>query len=267
MMMTVPMTLMEMVTMTSKESARFEAAKAKIIGNDRLRPTIGVLAEKTIHAVVKNYLEPDEDCQEIPVAGFVADIFRQTPHGPEILEIQTRAMYKMKRKLDAFLPQYPVTIVYPIPSKKMLIWVDEETGELSPPRKSPKKGTAYSAVRELYSIREYLNHPNLRIKLLLMEMEEYKLLNGRGASRKIHATRYDRIPGDLTGEMDLTCPEDYMQLIPADLPEEFTSADFAKAAHIRKDDAGHWLLLFRLLNVVEKIGQSGKSYLYRCREF
>ena len=36
----------------------------------------------------------------------------------------------MREKLDAFLRLYPVTIVYPIPRYKWLIWIDEESGEL-----------------------------------------------------------------------------------------------------------------------------------------
>ncbi len=76
-----------------------------------MRQGIGTLSEKTVHAVMKNYYAPDTDMHEIPIENFVADIFT----GQEIIEIQTRAFYKMRRKLDAFLPLYPVTIVYPIP--------------------------------------------------------------------------------------------------------------------------------------------------------
>ena len=45
----------------------FEEAKRKIIGTDRQRLGIGTLSEKTVHAILKNYYEPDEDRQEIPV--------------------------------------------------------------------------------------------------------------------------------------------------------------------------------------------------------
>ena len=95
-----------------------------------MRQGIGTLSEKTVHAVMKNYYAPDTDMHEIPIENFVADIFT----GQEIIEIQTRAFYKMRRKLDAFLPLYPVTIVYPIPHIKWLSWIDEETGETSPKR-------------------------------------------------------------------------------------------------------------------------------------
>ena len=58
--------------------SRFEAAKDKIIGKDRQRLQIGTLSEKTVHAVVKNFYEPDEDKQEVPIEGLFADIFTGT---------------------------------------------------------------------------------------------------------------------------------------------------------------------------------------------
>ena len=61
--------------MTSEETARFTAAKERIIGKNRERNGIGTLSEKTVHAVLKNYYAPDETQHEIPVEGCVADIF------------------------------------------------------------------------------------------------------------------------------------------------------------------------------------------------
>ena len=84
----------------------FEKAKEKIIGVNRERKTIGVLSEKTVHAVLKNYYEPDEDHQEIPVEGMVADIYRDG----NIIEIQTAHFDKLREKLARFLPYYDVTI-------------------------------------------------------------------------------------------------------------------------------------------------------------
>ncbi|MDE7114562.1 MAG: hypothetical protein K2O57_10370, partial [Acetatifactor sp.] len=100
----------------------FQAAKDKIIGVDRQRLGIGTLSEKTVHAILKNFYESDEDHQEIPIDNYVADIY----HDGEIIEIQTRQFNKMRNKLSAFLPLYPVTIVYPIPREKWVIWIDQE---------------------------------------------------------------------------------------------------------------------------------------------
>ena len=124
----------------------FEEAKKKIIGVDRQRIGIGTLSEKTVHAILKNYYEPDEDHQEIPIENYVADIYRDE----EIIEIQTRQFNRMRDKLNTFLSLYPVTIIYPIPRQKWLIWIDEESGELSQKRKSASRGTPYFAFEELY---------------------------------------------------------------------------------------------------------------------
>lgn len=119
------------------DEERFERAKNRVIGIARERQGIGTLSEKTVHAVLKNYYAPDTDMHEIPIENYVADIYT----GSEIIEIQTGLFNAMRKKLDTFLPLYPVTIVYPIPHIKWLSWIDEETGETSPKRKSPNTAT------------------------------------------------------------------------------------------------------------------------------
>ena len=236
----------------------FEAARKKVIGVDRKRSGIGTLSEKTVHAILKNYYEPDEEKQEIPIENYVADIFSDGG----IMEIQTRQFNKMRNKLSAFLPLYPVTIVYPIPREKWIIWIDEESGELSRKRKSPAKGNVYLAFIELYKIKMYLKNPNLRVKLVLMDMEEYKLLNGWSRDKKRGSSRYDRIPTKLVEEVDITRIEDYMQFVPYDLEEEFTSKEFAKAAHIPVKLAQTVLNILYDIGTVTRTGKKGREYLY-----
>lgn len=244
------------------DEKRFEEAKNRIIGKNRERQGIGTLSEKTVHAVMKNYYAPDTDMHEIPIENFVADIYT----GSGIIEIQTRSFNNMRRKLAAFLPLYPVTIVYPIPHVKWLIWIDEETGETSAKRKSPKKGNPYQAFIELYKIRPFLGDANLRLRLDLMDMEEYRLLNGWSKDKKKGSDRYDRIPLKLVEEVCIDRREDYMQFIPYDIPEEFTTKDFAECAKIPVSLAQTVLLILTDLNIVERIGRQGRSYLYVVRE-
>lgn len=241
----------------------FEEAKRKIIGIDRQRLGIGTLSEKTVHAILKNYYEPDEDRQEIPIENYVADIFV----GGEIIEIQTRQFDKLRDKLKAFLPLYPVTIVYPIPREKWIIWVDQETGELSGKRKSPLKGSPYTVFPELYKIKAFLKDPHLRLRLVLLDMEEYKLLNGRGKNRKIRASRYDRIPTELVQELEIERPEDFLQFVPPELEGEFTSKDFAKAARISQTLAQVTLNILYHMETVTRVGKKGNLYLYEANDF
>lgn len=238
---------------------RLEAAKDKVIGIDRQRLGIGTLSEKTLHAILKHYYEPDEDCQEIPIGKYYADIYRNG----EIIEIQTAQFNRMRDKLEAFLPEYSTTIVYPISHIKWLHWVDEETGEVKESRKVPRKGKVYDVFPELYKIKMHLKHPNLHLRILLLEMEEYKLLNGWGPQKKNHASKYDRIPIRVCEEVILDKKEDYMQLVPFDLEEEFTSKEFAKAAHIPQSQATVVLNILDHLEVVVRVGKRGNAYLYR----
>lgn len=240
------------------DKIRFEQAKAKIIGKDRQRLQIGTLSEKTVHAVVKNYYEPDEDKQEIPIEGMYADIFT----GNEIIEIQTRSFDQVRKKLDRFLPEYPVTVVLPIPDTKWLIWIDEETGELSTPRKSPKKGSEYSAFKELYKIKPYLKKEGLTIVLLFLDMEEYRLLNGWSKDKKKGSSRYDRIPVQITKEVCFKQSRDYEILLPNTLVGEFTSSEFAKAVKINARQANLVLNILLYMDVVKRTGKRGKAFVY-----
>lgn len=244
------------------DEKRFEQAKNRVIGINRERLGIGTLSEKTTHAVLKNYYAPDSDMHEIPIENYVADIYT----GTEIIEIQSRSFNTMRKKLNAFLPLYPVTIVYPIPHVKWLAWIDEETGEVSPKRKSPKKGNAYQAFIELYKIRSFLSNENLKFRFDLIDMEEYRLLNGWSRDKKRGSDRYDRIPQRLVEEVCIDRREDYMQFIPYDIKEPFTTKDFAKSAKIPVHLAQTVLLILYDLKIVERIGKQGNLYLYHIFE-
>lgn len=241
----------------------FEQAKERVIGIARERQGIGTLSEKTVHAVLKRYYAPDEDMHEIPIESYVADIYT----GTEIIEIQTRQFNRMREKLDVFLRLYPVTIVYPIPRHKWLIWIDEESGELSKPHKSPVNGNPYMAFAELYKIKVYLKNPNLHLRFVLLDMEEYRLLNGWSHDKKKGSCRYDRIPSQLVEEVRVDSIRDYMQFVPYELEEPFTSEQFAKAARIRKETAQMTLNILTYVECVERIGKKGHSYLYQVREW
>lgn len=246
----------------STQNTQFEQAKDKIIGTERTREGIGTLSEKSVHAVLKNYFAPNPEFQEVPIEGYVADIYT----GQEIIEIQTRQFNRMRDKLEAFLPICPVTIVYPMAAKKTLVWIDPETGEEVERRKSPKKVSIYEIFDELYKIKFFLTRPNLRIKMVFLELEEHKLLDGYGNDRKKRASKHDRIPLEILSEMNMECVEDYMQFVPFELlEEEFTSKDFAKEAKIHPKYAGVVVHVLHHVGILERVGKQGNSIVYKVK--
>lgn len=240
----------------------FENALNKIVGKERERHSIGILSEKTVHAVLKNYYEPDEEHQEIPVEGLVADIY----NNGNIIEIQTAQFNRLRDKLARFLPYYEVTVVYPVPYNKWLIWIDESTGECLPKRKSPKTGTHYQIFVELYRIKTFLKNEHIHFKIVMLDIEEYRLLNGWSHNKKRGSSRYDRIPVKLASEYSIERIEDYMQFLPIDLPEEFTTSDLAKCARIPIGLARITLNVLTYTENVKRVGKTGNKILYRVNE-
>lgn len=230
-----------------------------LLSREKEENGFGTLQEKTIHEVIKDFYCYDHDFQEQKRGRYIADI----AVGGDIWEIQTRAFNKLRGKLDAFLEKYHVTVIYPVAVEKKIYWLDQETGAITGGRRSPRRGSAYDVFWELYKIRPYLADPNLSIHVFLMDMEEYKLLNGWSRDKKRGASRYDRLPGKLKDIVRLETIKDYRYFLPDGLPGEFTSLDLAKCARIPRDTAQTCLLILRDLGVVELIGKKGRSNLHR----
>lgn len=255
------------VQMTDKETeyieqARFLAALHRIVGKKHDDKGIGTLAEKTVHGVLKNFYEPDEDRQEVALDGYFADIYNDEG----VIEIQTGSFNRLREKLAVFLNQYPVTVVYPMPCNKWVSWIDTQTGAVGGRRKSPRHFNRYDAFFELYKIKPFLTNANIRVHLVLMDMEELKLLNGWSSNKKRGAKRFDRIPLGIREIITLEQPEDYMQFIPYELEDAFTSSQFSAACKISSDTSRCALNILYAVGTVRRIGKRGNSYLYEVCE-
>lgn len=236
----------------------FEQACSRAIHTVQAQNGIGTLSEKTIHAVLKNYYAPDESWHEQRVANFVADAYT----GKEIFEIQTRNFNTLRRKLDAFLPLCDVTVVYPVAHTKYLRYIDRESGEISAPRKSPKTGNPYAVFPELYRIKPYLSHEHFHLRIALLDVEEYRFLDGWSTNKKKGASRSDALPLAFWDEVIIDSLKDYRRLIPENLPATFSTKDFKKAAHVSQPLAATALNVLFAAKAVVRTGKQGNLYLY-----
>lgn len=237
----------------------FKEACCKMIGALQGQNGIGTLREKTIHSVLKYYYAPDPAYHEIKIGPYVADICVDG----EIYEVQTRSFNKMRGKLEFFLQEHDVTIIYPVAHTKWLSWLDMETGELSPKRKTPKTGTFYQIVPELYKIKMFVNNPKLHFIICLIDVEETRCLNGWSRDKKRGSSRMDGIPVSIHDEIRIDSFCDYTVFLPDTLPEHFTSKDLGKAAKIPQNSAGTLLNVLLETKVIDRVGKTGNSYLYQ----
>lgn len=225
---------------------------------------IGVLNEKTLHATLKRWLDADVTHHEVPLpCGSVADIF----DGRRVTEIQTGNYSGFRQKLTRLLEAYPVTVVYPLVRRKWVVWIDPETGETTAPRRSPRTGSFTDAGRELIYILPCLHHPNLTLRLLLIDVEEHRLADGWGSGGKRGSHRAERYPRTIEGEVTLTVPADYAALLPTGLPRPFTAKQFGKAARMQGRALSGCLKLLLTMGVLTR-EKEGRTYYYSvtCEE-
>lgn len=223
---------------------------------------INTMGEKRLHMVLKRYYEPDETRHEQAVGHHIADILREG----EILEVQTASLYPLKTKIVHYLTETTcrVTVVHPICEKKWVRWIDPEDGSISERRRSPKRQNAITALADLIYLCDFLGESRLSFRLPILEVDDYRLLNGRGPDRKRHSARFERIPVALLGEISLTCAADYAALLPDALPDRFTAADFARQTHVQSRAAYAAVKVLCAVGVIRPDGKEGRAQAY-CR--
>ena len=240
------------------DKKRFSEICLRYRNRIRERVGIGTLGEKTLHAVLKDYFQEDERFQEFTVDGYVADVVREG----EVVEIQSRDLYRLSPKISTFLVENRVTVVHPIALSKTVFWMDPETGECISQRKSNKKGKAIDILPELYGLRDFLLNEKFRVCVMLLDVNEYRILDGYGKDKKKRATKLDRYPTALVDEIYLACADDYRRFLPSSLPEEFSSSDFRIAAKCDTFTAQRSLNILSQLGILECIGRKGRQKAY-----
>ncbi|MCI8611964.1 MAG: hypothetical protein HFE66_08640 [Clostridiales bacterium] len=243
--------------MTAPSAARFAAAREVLLQNHE-RYNIGTYRERSQHLILKHYFEPDSDRHEIPLEGYIADIYSEAG----VIEIQTSSFGALQSKLEAFLRNYPVTLVYPSAIKKRIIWTDPETGTTSVGAFRNFQRTRFSILSELFSISAFFAHPHLHILQLLTAASDYKLLDGFGKDRKGRATKTDTIPEELLEIVSLRDRGDILQMLPFFSGQTITNAEMAKAFGMRGMKLWRAVKFLEKIEVLYRSGKKGNSILY-----
>ena len=237
---------------------RFDAARLKVLGEGGLSCGIGRLSEKSVHKILKLYIEPNEEYHEREICGLYADVFN--PEG--IFEIQTRAAWRLEKKLPRLLSVSKVTVVIPIIVENTIRWLDKKTGEISDGRKSNKKESIFTALAEIYRLRGYIYKEGFSVRLVLLKTEDFRYLDSKDKKGRRSGTRIDKIPTELVGEIDLLTREDYAALLPNELPTPFRERDLRKAAKYPERLSSFVIGALKHAGVIRQVGKDGRAYLY-----
>ena len=277
---------------TPAEALRFATIAEEVMASPLYRmgshaspadaPHIGTLREKRLHAAVKLYLCPDETCHERPVG----DLLREDGAKPRrmvadiltdghIMEVQTGGFFPLREKIGWYLTHTPcrVTVVHPIPAVKYLSWIDPADGSILSRHRSPKKGRVKDVAKELYWVSDFIGDPRFAVRILLLELEEYRLADGWSRDKKRGSNRYERFTTALLGDVTLWTPADYAAyFLPPALsapdaegnPSVFTAAAYAKATGVRGKATYSTIHLLERLGLIqeseERVGRAAAWY-------
>ena len=141
-------------------------------------------------------------------------------------------------------------------------WIDTEDGSVKSRRRSPKKGSLIDALPELFWVSDMLDEERLAFCFPLLEIEEYRLLDGWSRDKKRGSNRFERIPVELVDEIRVK-GNDIAALLPKDLPDEFTRPQFSALLKLKGRKLYNALNFLCNVGAVEKGEKKGRSFVYR----
>jgi hypothetical protein len=241
--------------------------------------SIGTERESSLHRSLKFRYAGEGGKTEQIVEGFVADGVRDDG---EFIEVQTGSFAPLRRKIPELVKQGKVRIIHPIAiakyidvyesvppkrsAKKAAGAVSNAAGTTGKPlyrRKSPRKGSPWDLFDALLYAPELALLPGLTIELVLLDITEKRLRDGKGSWRRKGVSILDREMSAWHEAILLAKPADYLRFVPFKKNEEFTTALLAERAGIDAVAARKTLYVLTKLGIVTRIGKQKNSWVYK----
>ncbi len=218
---------------------------------------IGIRAESTLHRKLKEYYAAPGDELEKKIGGYYIDIVR----GNMLIEIQTGNFTGIRKKLKALLPSYQVKVVHPVYQTKYIERKDP-SGRVLSRRLSPKKENIYKIFDELVAMPDLINEAHFTLELLLTNIEEMRVTDGKGSWRRKGVSIEDRDLISVNASIPLNHKNDFLTFLPFKKGDLFTVRELSDAAAIKIYEAGRAVYCLSRMGTIEKIGKKGRWYLY-----
>jgi hypothetical protein len=217
---------------------------------------IGALNETPFHAALKALVAPPGSRFEVDVDGYVVDVVA----AGLLIEIQTRHVGQMRRKLERLLARHPVRLVLPVTLERWIV----RNGLEGPARRrrSPKRGGMADALFELVSIPALLDHPNLEIEVILVREEEEREHRPGAAWRKRGWVTVDRHLLAVAERRLFRGSRAWLSVLPHDLPDAFTTLDLKAGLGVTRRVAQRAAYVLREAGALRCTGMRGRSRLY-----
>lgn len=218
------------------------------------------MGETSLHDEVKRWYSQPGDRVETWVDGYLIDIVRDD----QLIEIQTGNFSAIKAKLEDLVSRHPIRLVHPIAQTKWIVRLDSR-GERVSKRRSPRRGRVEDLFLELVYIPHLMMEPNFSLEALLVQSVEELIDDGRGSWRRRRWSVHDRRLLDVVGRATFSTPANFLKLLPATLPEEFTTRELAESLGLRANIAQKTTYSLRHMDIIEIIGKRGRANIYSIK--
>jgi hypothetical protein len=219
------------------------------------------VTEQTLHEQLKELYALEKGEKEFAIGDYKVDVIS----GNLIIEIQTSNFSSIKNKLKELVKENRVRLVHPIAYQKWIVRLDKNKNQLSS-RKSPRRGKIEDIFYELVYLPKLLVHPRFEIEVVMIDMEEHWIDDGKGSWRRRRWSIHDKKLLKLRKSHLFSSPIAFKTLIPDTLPPEFTSRIFSKESRVNMRLAQKMLYCFTKMKLVERNGKKGQAYLYKINE-
>jgi len=191
-----------------------------------------ILNESSLHNALKIFYAAQTNGKiEVKLDGHIYDILTSEN---EVIEIQTQNLGKIASKLqDAIQKGKTVRLVYPLIERKTIILIDKN-GKIISKRKSPVKGNIYDLFRELTGIYSLLLKPEFTLEVLKTNIIEERIQTEKEVQSKNKQRRFkknwnktNKRLEDILETKTFKNKDDYLALLPENLPQEFCAKDLA----------------------------------------
>jgi hypothetical protein len=223
--------------------------------------------ESSLHRKLKYQYAGKGGKTEVSAGEYVADGRRKDG---EYIEVQTGSFGPLKDKVKELAASGSVRIIHPVAVKKIIEVYkpsNEEVpfGALLYRRKSPLKGSPWDIFDALLSAPLLPLIKGLSIEIVLVDILEKRIKDGKGSWRRKGISLYDKELAACHESVLFKKPADYLRFIPFKKKEEFTSSILAEHEKINANTARKALYVLTKMGVVKRKGKNGKAWVYAIK--
>ena len=215
------------------------------------------MGQTSLHESIKQWYSKPVDHLESWVDGYLIDIVR----GKLLIEVQTGNFSSIKGKIRDLLRNHDVRIVHPVVVNKWIIRLDAH-GEKASQRKSPRKGRLENMFLQLVYMPNIWRSPNLSLEVLLIDVEEVLIDDGKGSWRRKYWSVQDKRLVTISDRELFRRPKDFLRFLSDNLPNKFTTNHIAETSGINLNIARKMAYTLRKMGIIEDIGKRGRATLY-----